>query len=393
VPLAAKTYVAKRDAQVAQLNQCKATLAELDKKSPRSADENGRRQTLITQRDKLQSTLLPAPPMAEAAAEGGTPGGLFPGVQDVPIHIRGSYTRLGPIVPRRMPAFFAAGRQPPIVRGSGRREVAGWIASKDNPLTARVIVNRVWQGHFGAGLVATPNNFGLMSEPPTHPALLDWLAVRFVEEGWSLKKLHRQILLSATYGQASGASKSDALARNAAIDPDNRWLGRFAARRMEAEAIRDSMLFAAGRLDPASGGPASDDLAISRRSLYVQTARWDRSTFATLFDAANPDASDERRNVSTVAPQSLFLLNNTFTLAQAKHLAERLVRDVPDDTPQVETVRLQHAYRLLFARLPSEEEISIARQLLAGGEQAATKSAWADVAHVLLCSNEFVYID
>src|SRR5205823_4739227 len=133
--------------------------------------------------------------------------------QDVPVHIRGSYTRLGPVVPRRMPAFFAGEKQPPIADASGRREVADWVASKDNPLTARVIVNRVWQWHFGAGLVRTPNNFGLLSEPPSHPALLDWLASRFVEEGWSLKRLHRRLLLSATYQQSSVVGR-DQLARD-----------------------------------------------------------------------------------------------------------------------------------------------------------------------------------
>ncbi|MBC7817366.1 MAG: PSD1 domain-containing protein [Planctomycetaceae bacterium] len=389
VPLAEKSYVAKRDEQVRLLNEAKGKLAELDKKTPKPPENDPERLALVAQRDKWQSELLPEPPLAEAAAEGGMPGGLFPGIQDVPIHIRGSYTRLGPVVPRRMPAFFAGEKQPTIASGSGRREVAGWVASKENPLTARVIVNRVWQSHFGAGLVRTPNNFGLLSEPPSHPALLDWLAARFVEDGWSLKKLHRRIMLSATYGQASGRGGERERGRQEG-DPENRWLGRFTARRLEAEAIRDAMLFVSGKLDPSTGGPASDDLAISRRSLYVQTARWDRSSFATLFDTANPDASDEKRNVSTVAPQSLFLLNNSFTLAQAKHLADRLIRDVPSDTPNVETSRIQHAYRLLFGRSPSEEEIAIARQLVA---QASAGAGWSDLAHVLFCSNEFVYVD
>src|SRR5262249_44628996 len=156
-----------------------------------------------SQREKIQKELLPEPPLAEAAQEGGTAGGLFPKIQDVPLHIRGSYTRLGEIVPRRFPAFLAGERQPPITGGSGRLELARWIASKDNLLTARVIVNRVWQWHFGTGLVRTPNNFGMLSEPPSHPALLDWLASRFVADGWSLKKLHRLIVLSAVYQQSN----------------------------------------------------------------------------------------------------------------------------------------------------------------------------------------------
>ena len=148
-----------------------------------------------------------------------------------------------------------------------------------------------------------------------------------------------------------------------------------------------------GRLDVTPRGPASDDLSIARRSLYVQTARWDRGSFAMLFDAANPDASDEKRNVSTVAPQALFLLNDGFTLAQAKHLAERLIRDVPNDVPNFETSRIQHAYELLFSRMATAEEIAVARQLVAEGSQTEPAAAWIDLAHVLLCSNEFVYVD
>src|SRR5262249_15902870 len=158
-------------------------------------------------RAKLQADQLPAPPVAEAAQEGGTPGGLFPNIQDVPVHVRGSYTRLGAVVPRHFPAFFAGEKQPRIEKGSGRAELARWGASEDNVLTARVMVSGVWQWHFGAGLVRTPNNFGMLSEPPSHPGLLDWLTAKFVEDGWSLQKLHRGILLSATYQQASAVPR------------------------------------------------------------------------------------------------------------------------------------------------------------------------------------------
>jgi hypothetical protein len=199
-----------------------------------------------------------------------------------------------------------------------------------------------------------------------------------------LKKLHRQIMLSAVYREASVVSR-DQLDR----DPENRWLGRFPARRLEAEALRDAMLSVAGRLDPAPGGPASDDLTISRRSLYVQTARWDRSNFATLFDAANPDASVEKRDVSTIAPQSLFFLNHDFVAAQAKHLAERLIRDVP----KCETERIQRAFQLLYSRPASALEVEIARSLVVQAGKPNAEAGWVDLAHVLLCSNEFVYLD
>ena len=380
MPLVPRAVVAKRNEQVKKLDAIKKELAELDKKSPADSPE---RLKLTAQRDKLQSELLPEPPLAMAVEEGGTPGGLFPGIQDIPIHIRGSYTRLGKVIPRRLPLFFAGVGQTPITEGSGRVEFARWIASKENRLTARVIVNRVWQWHFGDGLVRTTNNFGMLSQPPTHPDLLDWLAVRFVEDGWSLKQLHRRLMLSSTYRQASAVSREQF-----AADPDNRWLARFEARRLEAEAIRDAILFAAGRLDQTRGGPAGDDLTISRRSVYVQTARWNRSNFAMLFDAANPDASTEKRIVSTVAPQSLFLLNHAFVLEQAEHLAKRLAHEAPD-----ETARVQLAYQVLFGRLASSQEIGIARELLAKTGQDRTETAWIDLVHVLLCSNEFVYLD
>jgi hypothetical protein len=263
-------------------------------------------------------------------------------------------------------------------------ELARWIASKDNKLTARVIVNRVWQWHFGAGLVRTPNNFGMLSQPPSHPELLDFLAAKFIEDGWSLKKLHRRILLSAAYQRASAVPPGQV-----ARDPENRWLGRFTPRRLEAEELRDSLLVAAGRLNRLPGGPATHDLNVPRRSLYIQTARWDRSSFAALFDAANPDASVEKRDVSTVSPQALFLLNHEFAHAQAKHLSER----VRLEAPKGREARVRRLFEVLFARQATPDEVKLACGLLTRLEKAGDEAAWHDLAHVLLCSNEFVYID
>jgi hypothetical protein len=386
-PLVPKEVIEKRAAQLKQIAELDVKIAgtnPIDPKAPKEPLDDAARKALTEQREKLQRELLPEPPLALAVSEGGVPGGLFPKIQDVPLHIRGSYTRLGPVVPRAMPRFFAGEPQSKITNGSGRRELASWVASKNNPLTARVIVNRVWQWHMGTGLVGTPNNFGLLSEPPSHPELLDWLATKFVEDGWSLKKLHRRIVLSATY-QQSGAVPDAVIVR----DPDNRWLGRFEPRRLEAEAIRDAMLSAAGRLDPASGGPATHELNTTRRSLYVQTARWDRSNFATIFDVANPDAAVEKRDVSTVAPQALFLLNHDFVLIQAKHLADRVIRDEPKD----ETARIQRLFELAFARRITTDEMKIGQQLLARPRKGGAETAWRELAHVLLCSNEFVYLD
>lgn len=380
-PLVPAELIEGRDQQVKRLAELNAEIAELEKQTPPPSADDPARVAIVGERDRLQNELLPEPPAALAVSEGGVPGGLFPGIQDMPIHIRGSYTRLGSVVPRRMPGFLAGENQPAITRGSGRRELAAWVASSANRLTARVIVNRVWAWHFGQGLVRTPNNFGLMSEPPSHPDLLDWLATRFVEDRWSLKKLHGRNMLSATYRQSSNGTREQF-----DIDPDNRWLGRFPSQRLEAEAIRDSILFVTGRLDQAAYGSAESDLALNRRSLYLQTARCDRGNFATLFDAANPDSSVEARSVSTVAPQALFLLNSKFLLDQADHLADRNCRDVPKDTSNAESARIKHIYRLLFGCLPTEEEQFIARQVVAQG-------GWKDLAHVLLCSNEFVDVD
>jgi hypothetical protein len=343
------------------------------------ADVGTRRQALASEQEGLQQALAVPVPLAMAVTEGGTAGGLFPGIQDVPIHIRGSYARLGPVTPRRLPVFFAGEAQPKIEQGSGRRELADWVAAPRNPLTARVLVNRVWAWHFGEGLVRTPSNFGLLSEPPSHPELLDWLAARFIEDGWSLRQLHRRILLTTAW-QQSGTAAAAALER----DPENRLLSRFSPRRLQAEELRDAVLAVNGQLDLTPGGPAGDDFTIRRRSLYVQTARWQRDSYANLFDAANPDASTEKRITSTVAPQALLLLNHPWMQDQARLLVERVSREVPGD----DVVRLRRIWQLLFARDPTDQEQTVALQVLASGSDG-----WQRLAHVLLCSNEFVYLD
>ena len=274
VPLVPKAQVEAREKQLRLFAEAQAKLAAIEK-TPQVAEFGKKRAGLIAERNRLERGLPPEPPLAMAVQEGGTPGGLFPKIQDVPIHIRGSYSKLGRIVERRLPRLFAGEEQAPMRNGSGRLELARWIASAKNPLTARVIVNRVWQWHFGEGLVRTPSNFGIRSEAPSHPKLLDWLAARFVDDGWSLKKLHRRIMLSAAYRQSSVVA-GDQISR----DPDNRLLGRFVARRLDAEEVRDAMLCVSGRLDQTPGGPAADGIDTPRRSLYIQTARWDRSSFA-----------------------------------------------------------------------------------------------------------------
>jgi hypothetical protein len=263
--------------------------------------------------------------------------------------------------------------------------LARWIAAPDNVLTARVMVNRVWQYHFGAGIVRTASNFGTKGEPPSHPELLDWLARRFVDNGWSVKALHREMMLSAAYRQASEADPATQKA-----DPDNRLFGRMNRRRLEAEPLRDSLLAAAGRLDTQAGGPAVRDFGSPRRTLYLRTNRSDRSGFGPLFDAADSTALVDRRTISTVAPQALFLLNNGFVMDQAKGLAKRLQAETKDDPAGVE-----RAYILLYGRPPSAAETRIGleylKKLRATG--VAVDQSWEPYCHALLCANEFIYVD
>jgi hypothetical protein len=387
-PESARAY----DEAAAALAGVTAKLAELDKRKPAVAADAPERLALKAERDRLQAAMPPKPPQAIAVQEGGVPKGLFPAIQDVPVHIRGSYNRFGPVVPRRMPAFFAGDKQPPISSGSGRKELAAWLASAENPLPRRVIVNRVWHWLLGRGIVPTPSNFGMRSESPSHPELLDWLASRFAAEGWSLKTLHRHIVLSATYRQNSVAAHAAMEA-----DPENRWFGRAQPRRLDAEEIRDSMLIAAARLpspagEAGTGGPADHDLEARRRSLYVQTTRWDRANFSTLFDAANPDTSSESRPVSTVSPQALFLMNNRFVESVARDITTRLFGEVPA-AAESDVPRLAQTWSVLLGRPPREEEVATARASLAAAPPGDPQAAWADLVHILLCSNEFAFLD
>ena len=330
----------------------------------------------------------PPPPVAmtHGLQDGGVPESPHAGVHDVKIHTRGRYDRLGEVAPRGFPRILAGDEQKPVTEGSGRLQLAKWLGSPENPLTARVMVNRIWQHHFGEGIVRTPNNFGKLGTPPTHPELLDYLSHRFIESGWSVKAMHRAIVLSATYQQSSAAS---AAALNA--DPENKLFGRMNRRRLDAESLRDSLLTAAGKLDLARGGPAIRELDNTRRTLYLMTIRSDRSNFRSLFDAADPTAIVEQRAVSTVAPQALFLMNNPFALAQAKALAGRVSKlSEANDRKKIEWL-----YQNLYGRPPDKEETGIGLALLAsaGKEKQPSENAWLEYCQALLCANEFVYVD
>ncbi len=405
VPLAPKEYVEKRESQLARLDQLEKLLkdgsdddttkansssAETASTTADAALNREQRAQLEQERARLKQELLSAPSTALAVQDGGTPEGLFPKNGDVPIHIGGRYDQLGKVVPRHLPTFFCGTEQTPVATGSGRMELAKWIADPKNPLTPRVIVNRVWLKLFGQGLVNTPNNFGLLGRPPSHPELLDWLASRFIDEQWSLKQLIRTIMRSSAYYQSALDGDDSAVAGKAlAIDPMNRWLGRFTSRRLSAEELRDSMLSAAGRLDVQIGGKATMDLNRPRRSLYIQTVRADRRNFSTLFDAADPSQCVGQRNVTTVAPQALFMLNNTFVTENAKHFAAKILGEVPND----ERARIGRAYEALLGRFPTEKEVSVADQFLAAAVKRDEAAAWNEFVHILFCTSEFCYVD
>jgi hypothetical protein len=336
--------------------------------------------------DIIKKNPLPPVPIALAAQEGGVPQSVYEGFHDARIQIRGSYTRLGDVVPRRFPVILAGEKQPPITKGSGRMELAQWIASERNPLTARVIVNRIWEYHFGQGIVRTPSNFGKQGEKPTHPELLDFLADRFVKNGWSIKQMHREILLSSTYQQASAVGDN-----TLKLDPDNRLFSRMNRKRLEAEAVRDNLLAVSGRIDLSLGGPSTRDFTGPRRTLYLMTIRSDKSGFGPLFDAADPESSVDRRTISTVAPQALFLLNDPFVLGQTKALTKRLLADKAASDGE----RIDKAYALLYGRPATDAERAIGEKLLKRladrGQKA--EAAWAAYCQVLLCANEFIYVD
>jgi hypothetical protein len=295
------------------------------------------------------------------------------------IFIRGKPTNLGPQIPRQFLGVLAGAARKPFQQGSGRLELARAIADANNPLTARVLVNRVWLEHFGAGLVRTASDFGLRSEPPSHPELLDWLAGWFVRSGWSMKQLHRLILLSSTYQQASH-DRPEA----AAIDPENRLLWRANRRRLDLEAMRDALLAVAGPLDATPGGLPVDILSAPysrRRTLYGFVDRQNLPGLFRVFDFAVPDAHSPQRYTSTVPQQALYLMNHPFANEQARELARRHDIVAPADPSQ----RIDRLYRILFGRPATANEIEL-------GTGLATAS-WERYVHALVMTNEFVFLD
>jgi hypothetical protein len=309
-----------------------------------------------------------------------------PGVaQDVPVQIRGSPSNLGPVVPRRFLAVLSPDPPRPFRQGSGRLELARALVNEGAPLTARVIVNRVWKQHFGAGLVETTSDFGAQGARPSHPELLDDLTARFIANGWSLKWLHREIMLSAAYQQASAHDQ-----RGHTADPDNRYLWRMNRRRLEIEAWRDAMLAVAGKLRLERGGPPMDlgDPRNQRRTLYGTVQRRELADMLRLHDFPDPTTHSPGRIPTTTPLQQLFVLNSPFVQRQAAALAARLKREVTDGNE----ARVRRAYLLVYGRPATQRQVDLAiRFLTARGENS--DAMWQQYAQVLLGSNEFLFVD
>lgn len=317
----------------------------------------------------------------------GTTLDYSPGMaRDLPIHVRGNPNVTGETMPRGfLSAFATPGREPRRFRqGSGRLELADAFLEDSRGLAARVIVNRVWQHHFGRGLVATPSEMGFSGDAPTHPDLLEDLARRFVENGWSLKWLHREILCSATWRQ--GLNHPEA----ARQDPENRWVARRLRQKLDVESWRDGLLRVSGNLEDHMGGDPVPILAPGnhRRTLYGLIHRREMDVFLSQHDFPDPTAHAATRNTTITPLQQLFVLNSDFMLEQARGLALRILAQSDDFES-----RVRWGYRWLFLREPHSRELDLAKAFLESSEQAGAQDAWALYAQALLGSNEFLFIE
>ncbi len=325
------------------------------------------------------------------------------------IQLRGEPDKTGDEVPRRFISILGGDALPPDTAGSGRLELANWLTRPSNPLTARVLVNRVWAWHFGQGLVPTPSDFGLRGEEPSHPDLLDWLTGEFIASGWSVKALHRLILESRTWQAASDDSPE-----NIRIDPGNRWLWRFARQSLDAESIRDAMLVVSGRLDRSIPGahpfppvqtwaytihrPFHEVYDSDHRSLYLMVQRNRRHPFLALFDAADPNQSVPQRLPTTTPTQTLYLMNSPFVLQQSEAFARRMIESSGD-----ERERIRLAFVSAQGKFPSEVETGESLAFLNGYRVKLSGSgtvsgdpdeaAWVALSRVLLTCNAFLYVD
>ncbi len=427
--LPAAEYEARMKAHLDRHETARAGVARLEKQITVLAKEGLSTEKLLAEladaRERLDElSVLPAEiPTAYAVSENSP--------TNAPIQRRGDPLQPGPVIARGLPAIFGGQKLPPDSDESGRLELADWLASPANPLTARVMVNRLWQHHFGRGLVATPSDFGAHGQPPTHPELLDWLASRFIESGWSVKAMHRLIMGSAAYQQASREKAGESVISKSVnsapvtangVRPDSLvadllmtdYFSPFPRRRLEAEELRDALLAVSGKLDLTPGGahPFPPERTwdftqheqfnavydTRRRSVFLMQQRLKSHPFLALFDGADPNVSTAERGVTTTPLQSLFALNDPFAHEQAAEFARRLLREAGTDRARVE-----RAFQVAFARRPRAEEFGEALAYLA---RVTASSAWRDkppderalrawssYARALLGSNEFLFVD
>jgi cytochrome c553 len=426
----AKLDQLKKDVRKLEQEYSKTPATEKDKRIEIHLNAEEKRTAV----KKLEAAL--PPPLAVLAVEDGAAAAYGTQPRNLYVQVRGTYSTPGVEAPAVFPRIIAGEDQKPFVSvqpnpadkleankirygavraRSGRLELANWLADPAHPLTARVIVNRMWQHHFGEGLVRSPDNFGRLGERPTHPELLDWLAARFVSSdpetgcGWSLKKLHKLILLSASYQMSTAHDAKAALA-----DPDNRLLWRFNPRRLEAEAVRDSMLAVAGTLDRTVGGSllnsgnfeyvTNDQSGTKtqydslRRSIYLPVVRNNVFDFFQAFDFVEPHVANGKRASTVVPSQALYLMNNPFVTAQARAFADSLIQAHAGDED-----RVRAAYLRAYARPASADEVGRGVTFvlqydaaLGAKERDATArraKAWAAWCQVLFASSEFVYLN
>jgi Protein of unknown function (DUF1553)/Protein of unknown function (DUF1549)/Planctomycete cytochrome C len=394
---AVQDYAAELNGLKSELSGIEKTTKDKQESLPDRYFDLRRRLRVLERRGAPESL-----PVAYAVSEGT--------IADANLQLAGEPSRPGAKVSRGAPRFLSGLRAAaPSTHESGRLQLADWLASPRNALTARVMVNRVWQHHFGRGIVATASNFGRRGSPPTHPELLDWLASSFVEHNWSIKWLHRVIMSSNTY-------QLDSLGDDAgdAIDPGNQWYARLERQRLDAEAIRDAMLAVCGTLDLSRPGahpfpaitkwnwtqhyPFKTVYPSSHRSVYLMTQRQFRHPFLGLFDGPDTNTTTDVRAVSTVPLQALFLMNSDFMRETASAFAQRVCREASDPAE-----RIRRAYALAYSRPADAQEIGRAREYIKRFAQAAAATglsakqaeakAWTSYARTLLASNEFFYID
>ncbi|TWU05237.1 Planctomycete cytochrome C [Symmachiella macrocystis] len=373
---------------------------DLEKRFPQETQDE-----LKKLRDDLKSLekSVPVLPTAMGVVDGD--------IADAAVHLRGSHLTLGDVVPRHFPRVLCSDTPPSLPsNSSGRLEYAHWLTTPDHPLTARVMVNRIWRWHFGKGLVSTVDNFGLQGQPPTHPKLLDWLAVRFVEEDWSIKAMHRLIMLSAAYQRSSGFDS-----HRAAVDPDNLLYWRFDVRRLEAETIRDALLATSGTLDRTLGGNllavknrdylfdhTSQDKSnydIRRRSIYVPVIRNHLYDVFQLFDYTDASVLNGNRNTSTIAPQALFLMNSQLAIDLTTAMADRLL-----DADGTRKERVTQLFLEAYGRPPTEDELTradlfltqfmelTAQEKSSQDNVGGTQQAWQALCQSVISSSEFIYV-